>query len=101
MDFWISEFSEAFLGMYSGEEINQGAVKKEYANKAIDYYLKYLYQAKRLQKEFGACWSECQECQGSILQEVICSNNDCPIFYRRIKLRKDLTEVSTKLKRFQ
>lgn len=30
----------------------------------------------------GALWSQCQRCQGSLHQDVLCTSRDCPIFYR-------------------
>ena len=29
-------------------------------------------------------------CQESHVNEVICSNNDCPIFYKRKRVQKDI-----------
>jgi DNA polymerase delta subunit 1 len=43
------------------------------------------------------CWVECQRCQGSISNEVLCVNRDCPIFYMRTKVRKELGPLSEKL----
>jgi DNA polymerase delta subunit 1 len=42
------------------------------------------------EKEYGQLWSQCQRCQGSVHQEVLCSSRDCPIFYRRTKAKKEL-----------
>ena len=38
-----------------------------------------------LENKFSRLWTECQRCQGSLHQEVLCSNKDCPIFYMRTK----------------
>jgi DNA polymerase delta subunit 1 len=43
------------------------------------------------------CWVECQRCQGSISNEVLCVNRDCPIFYMRTKVKKELGPLSEKL----
>ena len=45
------------------------------------------------QNRFSQLWTECQRCQGSLHQEVICSNRDCPIFYMRKKAQKDVTDA--------
>jgi DNA polymerase delta subunit 1 len=45
-------------------------------------------------------WTQCQRCQGSLHQDVLCTSRDCPIFYRRKKVQKDLLEAETTLKRF-
>jgi DNA polymerase delta subunit 1 len=48
----------------------------------------------------GALWSQCQRCQGSLHQDVLCSSRDCPIFYRRKKVAKELDEAHATLSRF-
>ncbi|EZG53813.1 DNA polymerase [Gregarina niphandrodes] len=44
--------------------------------------------------EFNQLWTQCQRCQESLHRDVICVNRDCPIFYRRIKIRKDIQELA-------
>ena len=46
-------------------------------------------------------WTQCQRCQGSLHQEVLCTSRDCPIFYRRKKVQKDLQEAQDALARFE
>ena len=41
---------------------------------------------------------ECHKCQGSITMSLLCSN-DCPIFYKRIKVKKELTQKISQMKR--
>jgi DNA polymerase delta subunit 1 len=98
-----------------------------------------------LESQFGALWTQCQRCQGSLhqvccqvstlslthrtwpwhpylqyltpacdalvlllvfekgacdTQDVLCTSRDCPIFYRRKKVQKDLAEAHTVLSRF-
>jgi len=81
-------------------QIKEGVVCKNCKSKEIDLYLKRLYQAKSYQEEFAKLWSECQRCHGSLHQEVICSNKDCTIFYRRMKVKKDLKDIDDTLKKF-
>ncbi len=38
--------------------------------------------------------------QGSLHQDVLCTSRDCPIFYRRKKVQKDLGEAHGQLGRF-
>ena len=38
--------------------------------------------------------------QGTHFDEIICSNNDCPIFYRRKKVIKDISNCSDQIGRF-
>ena len=46
-------------------------------------------------------WRHCQRCQGTFTEEVICQNYDCQIYYKRLKVRKDLSKVSEKMKRLE
>lgn len=59
--------------------------------------LSELYQKKvaarvEMEQTFARLWSQCQRCQGSLLQPVLCSNSDCPIFYRRQKVKRELVK---------
>ena len=38
--------------------------------------------------------------QGTRFDEIICSNNDCPIFYRRMKVISDIEIIEDSLGRF-
>lgn len=38
-------------------------------------------------------------CQGSLHQDVICVNRDCPIFYRRAKVKKEVSSLEETLQR--
>ena len=53
-----------------------------------------------LQETFGRLWTQCQRCQCSMHQDVLCTSRDCPIFYRRKKVQKDLLEAEATLERF-
>jgi DNA polymerase delta subunit 1 len=45
------------------------------------------------EEEYGKLWSQCQRCQSSMHQDILCSSRDCPIFYRRTKAKKELTSA--------
>jgi len=64
------------------------------------FYMKQMAVVRKKQREFHKLWTHCQRCQGSTTQEVLCSNRDCPIFYKRTKVRKDLEEAQKLLKEF-
>ncbi|KAM3570512.1 hypothetical protein VYU27_007436, partial [Nannochloropsis oceanica] len=49
---------------------------------------------------FSKLWTQCQRCQGSFHQDILCSNRDCPIFYKRKKVQKDLADAQDALDRF-
>ncbi len=40
-------------------------------------YQKQLVVVRRLEMEFSAAWTQCQRCQGSLHQTVLCSARDC------------------------
>lgn len=64
-------------------------------------YCDALAQMNYLENKFSRLWTECQRCQGSLHQEVLCSNNDCPIFYMRKKAQKDVFQQSQELIKWQ
>ena len=47
-----------------------------------DIYQRSLASVNELQDTFGRLWTQCQRCQGSLHQDVLCTARDCPIFYR-------------------
>ncbi|BAM39390.1 DNA polymerase delta catalytic subunit [Theileria orientalis strain Shintoku] len=46
-------------------------------------------------------WTHCQRCQGNLHSAVVCDNRDCPIFYRRVKTSKDLSNLVNTLNTLQ
>ncbi|WUR02821.1 DNA polymerase delta catalytic subunit (DPOD) [Vairimorpha necatrix] len=50
---------------------------------------------------YNECWTECQRCQGSLQDEILCANRDCPIFYMRTRVKKELLPLSDKLKQLR
>ena len=63
-------------------------------------YLKQLMQHNELESRFARLWTQCQRCQGSLHQDVLCTSRDCPIFYMRKKAQKVATDSFAVLKRF-
>eukprot|EP00835_Amoeboradix_gromovi_P004556 NODE_361_length_10144_cov_0.288402.p6 type:complete len:103 gc:universal NODE_361_length_10144_cov_0.288402:6708-6400(-) len=59
----------------------------------VEIYLSKQQDTKLKQNRFSQLWTECQRCQGSLHQEVLCSNRDCPIFYMRKKAQKDVSSA--------
>ncbi|VDO14939.1 unnamed protein product [Brugia timori] len=53
-----------------------------------------------IENRFARLWTECQNCSGTMNEEVLCSARDCPIFYMREKVRYDLAEQMKSLQRF-
>lgn len=69
---------------------NKGALCENCLPMAPKLYGDALAQMNYLENKFSRLWTECQRCQGSLHQEVLCSNKDCPIFYMRKKAQKDV-----------
>lgn len=83
-----------------GKEESEGAVCSNCAPRVGELYNKTLGRVSDLEVRFGRLWTQCQRCQGSMHCEVICSSKDCPIFYMRMKAKKDLEDAGKELKRF-
>ncbi|XP_057550361.1 DNA polymerase delta catalytic subunit isoform X1 [Amaranthus tricolor] len=65
-----------------------------------ELYCKTVASVSELESLFGRLWTQCQECQGSLHQDVLCTSRDCPIFYRRKKAQKDMAEAKLQLDRW-
>ncbi|KXJ93306.1 DNA polymerase delta catalytic subunit [Microdochium bolleyi] len=83
-----------------GKEESVGAVCSNCAPRVGELYKKTLDKVSDLEVRFGRLWTQCQRCQGSMHGEVICSSKDCPIFYMRMKAKKDVEDGGKELKRF-
>lgn len=84
----------------TGKEESAGAVCSNCAPRVGELYNKTLTKVSDLEVRFGRLWTQCQRCQGSMHCEVICSSKDCPIFYMRMKAKKDLEDAGKELNRF-
>mmetsp|Transcript_739 Transcript_739/g.1441 ORF Transcript_739/g.1441 Transcript_739/m.1441 type:complete len:1016 (-) Transcript_739:25-3072(-) len=80
--------------------IGSGALCSKCENTADQILLERLTALSSSEQFFQELWSECQRCQGSVCQEVLCSNRDCPIFYRREKVKKDIKELMAEVDKF-
>jgi DNA polymerase delta subunit 1 len=65
-----------------------------------EVYEQCLSTAKELERRFTKVWTQCQVCQGSLHQTVLCTSRDCPIFYLRKKVQMDLKDAEETLARF-
>lgn len=65
-----------------------------------EIYVSKLADVNTHQAVFNQLWTECQRCQGSFHQDVICTNKDCPIFYKRKKVQIDLQAAQEALDKF-
>jgi len=69
--------------------------------KAAEVVVEKMQELRAKEEEHNRLWTQCQRCQGSMLQPVICSNSDCEIFYRRAKARKDVQDVQEHMQRLR
>ena len=83
-----------------GKEEMAGAVCSNCRPRTGELYTKTLTRVSELEVRFGRLWTQCQRCQGSLHNEVICSSKDCPIFYMRMKAKKDVEDAGKELTRF-
>ena len=77
-----------------------GAVCPSCRPRLAELYRKQLATVSTLEVRFARLWTQCQRCQGSMHNEVICSSRDCPIFYMRMKAKKDVEDAGREIERF-
>uniref|UniRef100_A0A0W0F7R7 DNA polymerase n=1 Tax=Moniliophthora roreri TaxID=221103 RepID=A0A0W0F7R7_MONRR len=78
----------------------EGAVCNNCRPRLPELYQRQVSQASELQVRFSRLWTQCQRCQGSLHQDVLCTSKDCPIFYMRKKAQKDVEDANAVLERF-
>lgn len=83
-----------------GKEESKGAVCENCRPRIGELYTKHVKKVGEMEVRFSRLWTQCQRCQGSMHSEVLCSSRDCPIFYMRMKARKEVEEAGRDLARF-
>ncbi|KFD71153.1 hypothetical protein M514_05004 [Trichuris suis] len=78
----------------------KGATCEHCKENESEIYQREISQLNYLENKFTRLWVQCQRCQGSLHEEVICTSRDCPIFYMRTKARMDLQDQWNLIKRF-
>eukprot|EP00049_Salpingoeca_infusionum_P016898 m.351100 g.351100 ORF g.351100 m.351100 type:complete len:1070 (+) comp16170_c1_seq1:68-3277(+) len=68
--------------------------------KEDEIYQREVAKLSSMEEKFSRLWSQCQRCQGSLHQDVLCTSKDCPIFYMRKKVQKDLADQDRVVQRF-
>ncbi|KAG8176686.1 hypothetical protein JTE90_018415, partial [Oedothorax gibbosus] len=68
--------------------------------KESEIYQTEMSYLNSFEEKFARLWTECQRCQGSLHEEVLCTSRDCPIFYMRKKVQKDLSDQEKVVQRF-
>ncbi|KAL4063167.1 DNA polymerase family B-domain-containing protein [Scleroderma yunnanense] len=84
----------------ANNSVANGAVCHNCRPKIGELYQKQVTTASQHQIRFSRLWTQCQRCQGSLHQDVLCSSKDCPIFYMRKKAQKDVEDANAILERF-
>jgi len=79
---------------------DNSAVCKHCRSRVGELYQKQLTAVNDLEVRFSRLWTQCQRCQGSLHQDVLCTSKDCPIFYMRKKVQKDIQDSAGTLSRF-
>jgi DNA polymerase delta subunit 1 len=67
---------------------NQEVVCTSCEGKIKEIYIERKLELNTYEKQYCDLWVQCQRCQGSLQQEILCQSRDCPIFYRRVKAKK-------------
>ncbi|EIM86884.1 uncharacterized protein STEHIDRAFT_79581, partial [Stereum hirsutum FP-91666 SS1] len=80
--------------------VKGGAVCNNCRPRLGELYQKQVSTTSAMQVSFSRLWTQCQRCQGSLHQDVLCSSKDCPIFYMRKKAQKDVEDAGGVLERF-
>lgn len=88
------------LGCRAQLSPGETTVCKHCKPREAEIYGKTLATTNELEAQFSALWTQCQRCQGSLHQDVLCAARDCPIFYRRMKVQKELGDAQKSLDRF-
>ena len=68
--------------------------------KQVEVYYSKLSSVQECEQLFSRLWTQCQRCQGDLHKDVLCTSRDCPIFYKRKKVQKELKDARETLLRF-
>ncbi|KAG5179249.1 hypothetical protein JKP88DRAFT_270411 [Tribonema minus] len=78
----------------------EGTLCKHCAPREAEIYQQKQAELNKQEVMYARLWTQCQNCQGARYEDVICSNQDCPIFYKRKKAQIDLREAQDVINRF-
>ncbi|KAF8573753.1 hypothetical protein K439DRAFT_1399532 [Ramaria rubella] len=84
----------------ANNSMKDGAVCNNCRPKLGELFQKQITHTSERQVQFSRLWTQCQRCQGSLHQDVLCTSKDCPIFYMRKKAQKDVEDAANTLERF-
>ncbi|KAH9975916.1 DNA polymerase family B-domain-containing protein [Lactifluus volemus] len=84
----------------ANNSVSNGAVCDNCRPRINELYHKQVSITSETEVKFARLWTQCQRCQGSLHQDVLCTSKDCPIFYMRKKAQKDVEDAAAILERF-
>lgn len=76
------------------------ALCKHCKPKEASLYFQEASHLNHLEDRFAELFTECQRCQGSLHEEILCTNRDCTIFYIRKKVQMELESCKARVERF-
>ncbi|KAG0235930.1 DNA-directed DNA polymerase delta [Actinomortierella wolfii] len=88
------------LGCKTPLKKGESAVCSQCKDRAPELYQRQLNVVNALEVRYARLWTQCQRCQGSLHQDVLCTSKDCPIFYMRKKVQKEIQDSTATLDRF-
>lgn len=100
----LSAFTKKKEKCIGCKTVMQNDSKKALCEHCVDkegeLYITEIFKLRHLQEKFSKLWTECQRCQGSLHEEVLCTNRDCTIFYMRKKVGMELDTQEKSVLRF-
>jgi DNA polymerase delta subunit 1 len=80
--------------------IRSGALCTHCMPREVEIYMTKQHESNLTERQFASLWTTCQRCVKSLNEDVICSNNDCQIFYKRVKAMHDTNKARVTMQRF-
>ncbi|KAH7826734.1 DNA polymerase delta catalytic subunit [Monocercomonoides exilis] len=77
-----------------------GAVCSSCKAKEGEFLMEAQKTVAQAEEQFGHVMAQCQRCSSSLHTPFLCSSRDCPLFYLRTKVKKDLEDAYECLERF-
>jgi DNA polymerase delta subunit 1 len=96
----FAKVTKQCLGCRSVLKGTDGALCAACEPKQMEVYCTKLKTVQSCEQLFSRLWTQCQRCQGDLHKDVLCTSRDCPIFYKRKKVQKDLRDAKDVLRRF-
>ena len=98
--FKFTKVQKTCLGCKNKLTGNQDVVCTNCESKMKQIYIERKQELKLFEKKYCDLWVQCQRCQGSLHQDILCQSRDCPIFYRRVKAKKQIEDAQAVVARF-